>query len=222
MLEFFRALPMFSDVPGSALETLCRLSQIRHYKKNDVLVEQETDTSTVFFVKSGLIKLVHIDEEGRECIHRMVGEGFVLPGTSLFYHDPLPEFVYSVTDTTILEVSQTEFERWIEPYSTALIQLAGEMNRRLYHMYEWSHQLAVSDAEQRVHYFLEQLVSNFGRMESDGVHINLPVTQTEIAQMVGVRRESLNRILKELQRKKVLHLRHQAWVVSLDWQTQIC
>lgn len=220
MLDFFRALPMFSDIPDSALEVLSQRSHSHHYQKNHMLIEQNANESTVFFIQTGLVKLVRMDEEGRECIHRVVGNGFILPGTSLFYHDPLPEFVYCLTETTVIEVGQEDFEQWIETYPKALIQLAGEMNRRLYHMYEWSHQLAVSDVQQRVRYFLEQMMK-YGQTQADGVHIDLPVTQTEIAQMLGVRRESVNRIWNELRRKNVLSFRHSSWVLCHDWQAKI-
>lgn len=221
MFDFFRSLPMFSDIPNAALETLCQQSSTRHYRKNHMMIEQESSDSTVFFIQSGFIKMLRMDDEGRECIHRIAGEGFVLPGTSLFYHDPLPEFVYCLTDVTVIEIPQQTFEQWIEPFSKALIQLAGEMNRRLYHMYEWSHQIAVSDVHERVCYFLEELITTYGRVEADGVHVTLPLTQAEIAQMLGVRRESVNRIWNELRRKQVLQLHKASWVVSHDWQTRI-
>ncbi|QSO51995.1 Crp/Fnr family transcriptional regulator [Alicyclobacillus curvatus] len=222
MLDFFSTLPLFSDVPTSALESLCKLSHTAHHRKNKMLIGQQANERTIFFIQSGYVKLVRVDEDGRECIHRIVRDEFFLPGTSLFYHDPLPVSAYCLTDATIIEVPQAEFERWLEPFPKTITRIAGEMNRRLYQMYEWAHQLAVSGTLERVHFFLDQLATTYGYTEADGVHIDLPVTQTEIAQMLGVSRESVNRVWNTLRRSHLLHVQNQSWVLSPDWQKCIC
>ncbi|KPV42216.1 Crp/Fnr family transcriptional regulator [Alicyclobacillus ferrooxydans] len=221
MLDFFSTLPLFSDVPQSALEDLCQFSHRRQYIKHSMLIGQHANVRTVFFIQSGLVKLVHLDEEGRECIHRIVQGGFFLPGTSLFFHDPLPVYAYCLTDTSIIEVPQADFERWVQPFPKTIMQIAGEMNRRLYKMYEFAHQLAVSGTSERLRFFLEQLATDYGSKEADGVHIDLPVTQTEIAQMLGVSRESVNRVWNSLRRSRALRIQNQSWVLSHDWQAHI-
>lgn len=221
MFDFFAGLPLFADVPKSALQSLSTISHITHYPKNKLLIGQQADQKTVFFIQSGTVKLVRLDEEGRECIHRIVRDGFFLPGTSLFYHDPLPVSGYCITDATIIETPQLEFERWIEPFPKTIMRVAGEMNRRLYLMYEWTHRLAVSGTPERVHFLLDQLATTYGHTEADGVHIDLPVTQTEIAQMLGVSRESVNRVWNTLRRSHVLQGQSQSWVLAPDWQTHM-
>lgn len=221
MFEFFRTLSLLSDVPDSAIQTLCKLSRQQFYNRNDILIEQEANVGTVFFVQSGFIKLVRMDEEGRECIQRIVGEGFLLPGTSLFYHDPLPTFAHCLTDATVIAVAQRDFEEWVAPFSKTLMRLAGEMNRRVYHMYQWTHQLAVSDTTQRVHYFLQYWASTYGYPETDGVHIDFPITQTEMAQLLGIRRESVNRVWNDLRKRRVLRGHNQSWILDADWHVQI-
>ncbi|MCL6452803.1 MAG: Crp/Fnr family transcriptional regulator [Alicyclobacillus sp.] len=221
MFHVFRKLPVFAEVPDSALRTLCEFSCERYVRKHGLVLEQESTRPTVLFVAAGHLKLVRIDEEGREYIQRIVRDGYLLPGTSLFSHRPLPVYVYALTEATVIETCQRDFEQWLLGYPTALAGLVNEFNRRIDDMYERSHHLAVSPATQRVRYFLEQLVEQYGSAEADGVHIQLPVTQTEIAQLLGVRRESVNRIWNQLRRRRVLQLQNQSWVLSHDWMAQI-
>lgn len=220
MLDFFSALPLFADVPKSALESLSKMSHVIYHPKNKMLIAQEANERTVFFIQFGYVKLSRLDEEGRECIHRVVKDGFFLPGSGLFYHDPLPISACSMTKTSVIEVPQIEFERWLEQFPKAMMRVAGEMNRRLYLMYQWAHQLAVSGISERLHFLLTQLATTYGYTEADGVHIDLPVTQREIAQMLGVSRESVNRVWSSLVRSHVLRVQHQSWVLSPDWQLQ--
>jgi CRP/FNR family cyclic AMP-dependent transcriptional regulator len=62
---------------------------------------------------------------------------------------------------------------------------------------------------------LRRLAEWSGRPVKDGVRITLPMTQQELAALVGTSRESVNRALATLRRQGKVHLDN-GWIVLLD------
>jgi CRP/FNR family cyclic AMP-dependent transcriptional regulator len=50
----------------------------------------------------------------------------------------------------------------------------------------------------------------------DGIHVKLPVTHGEMAHMIGLTRESVNRIRNQLRREGVISGDRDEWILHLD------
>ena len=214
-------IALLQDLPEQALSYLGSLGRIQHFDRNEYISLQGHGNGKVLFIQKGTAKVVHTDEDGREYIHNIIGEGYLLPGASLFSHESLPASVQSMTDSTVIVIPQVSFEEVVLQYPCTLKKLIMEMNRRIYQLYDWQQKLAVGDSNDKMMSLLNRLADEHGNCKTDGIHIKLPITQMEMAQIIGVRRESLNRMWSRLQKKSVVVIQNNEWILSSTWRSQL-
>ena len=85
-----------------------------------------------------------------------------------------------------------------------LLHSLGELARRVT---EQASDLVFLDLAGRVAKRLVQLADRDGRAEGDAILLQLPLTQSELAEMVGGSRQSVNQILKTFESRGFLELR---------------
>src|SRR5690606_8888875 len=62
------------------------------------------------------------------------------------------------------------------------------------------------DVQQKVIQSLLHLVQEYGIVKEDGILISIPLTHQDLANMLGMSRESVNRVLNQLKKEKILSI----------------
>jgi CRP-like cAMP-binding protein len=75
--------------------------------------------------------------------------------------------------------------------------------------------LASLDIAQRLARKLMELAQNYGRVEKNGVRINMTLTQSDLASLVGATRESINKSLRDFRQREWIYL-EQGHITILD------
>jgi CRP-like cAMP-binding protein len=66
--------------------------------------------------------------------------------------------------------------------------------------------LAYENVEERLAHILLSLGQRYGVHEQDGLRIDLPLSQQDLAEMVGASRQMVNRELRKLAEKGLIHV----------------
>ncbi len=70
---------------------------------------------------------------------------------------------------------------------------------------------------------LIRLCNSYGVQRDDGIYISSKQTHTDLAEMIGATRESVNRMLNDLKTRGVLSYEHQHLVIhDLNYLRDIC
>jgi CRP-like cAMP-binding protein len=75
--------------------------------------------------------------------------------------------------------------------------------------------LASLDIAQRLARKLMELAQNYGRVEKNGVRINMTLTQSNLASLIGATRESINKSLRDFRQRGWIHW-EQGHITILD------
>ena len=68
MLDLLRSIPLFSGFDEAATEKVAALVKTRSFKKNAVVVTQGDDTTSVYIVIDGRLRVFRDDADGNEVI----------------------------------------------------------------------------------------------------------------------------------------------------------
>ena len=79
-------------------------------------------------------------------------------------------------------------------------------SRSVYDQVNRISQLACLPARHRIEYFFRQLISALGLKQQKDITLPLPLKNSEIAALVAVTPEYFSRMLKEMQREKVIRI----------------
>jgi len=138
--------------------------------------------------------------QGNDLVLAVLGAGDFFGDLSLLDGRPRSASAAATSDTTLLALERTDFIALITSRPEAAMAVLEAVSRRLRETDEMAADLAFLDVPGRLAKKLLDLAASNGVQKSSGVLIDLAVTQEELANMIGVTRESVNRNLSDFKK----------------------
>ncbi|WP_245629145.1 Crp/Fnr family transcriptional regulator [Alicyclobacillus shizuokensis] len=213
-LDVLRDMELFSDLSPEELSRVSSLTMERRCQRGDTVFLQGQERERVFFIRSGLVKIYKVDEEGREHIMNILGRGQMFPHVGFFDTSPYPATAEVLAPSILYAIRCRAFDELLVEYPDIARKVMRVMGRKILDLQAKLQELALFDARERVIALLRHFSEEHGEPAADGIHIRLPVTHGEMARMIGITRESVNRIWNDLRRQGVLHGDRDDWTVN--------
>lgn len=194
--------PGLSDGPFKTLAHSCL--PVKFCRKGYWLVTQGDPVDCLYIVQEGRIMLTRMSSSGKEVILGFAGPGQFFGEVSLLNGGESSFNALAIQPTALLVVRRRAFASVLEDPDSArslLEVLAG----RCQSAWEQVELLGCCSLSERLNAALLMLCREHGVRTSEGIEI--PVNQSQLASMVGVTRESLNRQIRELREKTVLRIK---------------
>lgn len=179
-------------------------------------VYSEGDPSeSVYYLESGLVKLYKRDNENKEIILQILAPGELFGEQALGTEatrnvsaEILQEGVlYAIPRETFLNFCDERPTLW-RAVSELLITRKRELEKKI-------ELLCLQDVEYRILYYLAELANLFG--VKNGQEVSVPLSQGELASLIGATRETTSTTLNTLARRGLIRLgRRQLILCSLD------
>jgi CRP/FNR family cyclic AMP-dependent transcriptional regulator len=185
---------LFAGLSERDMEDVSKLAVIRHYPKNTLVLCEGDNSDSLYVVLSGKVKVFLSDEEGKEVILNVQGEGEYFGELALLDNAPRSASVMTVDDTKLAIISKPAFEKCMEKNPGISLKISQGLAQRLRCLSENVRNLALMDVYGRVARTLLDMAE-----DRDGEQvIQQKLTQRDIASMVGASREMVSRILRDL------------------------
>jgi CRP/FNR family cyclic AMP-dependent transcriptional regulator len=174
---------------------------VRTVERGLPVYEIGEESRSLFFIRRGLVKIGTVTPDGHEFIYglrqdgEIFGELCALPG-------PRRDRALALERTTLVSMPLETLLCAIQADGEALRQFVGLCSASLSDAYEQLHLVAFGDTVERLVSLLVRLGGRLGRPAGRSVEISAYVTQEEIAQMIGVRRERLSTAMNFLRKRR--------------------
>lgn len=187
-------------------EVLENLSRPYVFPKGVELFRQDFLPEYVYYLESGLIKLIFDSEDGHEVIITLARPGCVLGASEAILGRPYAVSAITVQRCRLRCIPASGFLETLETDHLLSLLVNRVLSREICYHLAHSAELAVFDARSR----LEQLLWNLiATVKLDGqkgmVRLQLPITHEEIAELIAVTPQYLSRLFKLLTNEGVLH-----------------
>ncbi|HTE58297.1 MAG TPA: Crp/Fnr family transcriptional regulator [Verrucomicrobiae bacterium] len=192
--------------------------RIKRFQKGELILCQGETPDCAFIVKQGVVKTYNLTLQGEEKPIGFDVEHDIFPVAWVFTKVRYVQYYYEAfTDCEVYCVP-------IKPYVDYLRKSPDEMMTMLTHLVDKyiSIQMRVNALEQskapsKVINTIHFLCLRFGvEVKKDTVCIELPLTQQDLANFVGLTRETTGIELKKLQRAGVLTYKKRNYIVRTD------
>ncbi|MBA3757693.1 Crp/Fnr family transcriptional regulator [Candidatus Saccharibacteria bacterium] len=203
-----------------SVETLLeeRFSQHRllTIKKGRPLLYQGEIPQMVFLIKSGVVKMYNITNTGEERIVGYEFNGGLLPVEWLFGRSPVSLYYSDTyTDCQLYRITRSELLKYID----SDLEMSSALLQRSISMYIGAtihlHALEQSKAANKLIYILQYLVMRFGKpVDSTHSKIDLRLTHQDIANLIGITRETASTEMGKLAKAGVLKIKDYHYVVN--------
>lgn len=186
--ELLREIVLFADFDDATIETLAASAEVRILKRGDVLFAENDLPADLFVTLSGRIAMVNRSVDGRESVVALMEDG------DLFGEMPLFDGNNRSTDGRALEPSEV----LVIPYEP-LRKIYSEDPAQLWRVVELlAGRLRTMDGVLADSVFLDvtgRTAKRLLEIAGDSDDFSLPVTQEELAGMVGASRERVNKAI---------------------------
>jgi CRP/FNR family transcriptional regulator len=205
---------LFAGVDEEVLETLAEKAIHRRYRKGNVIFVQGEQGERCFTIVQGSVKISAYHSDGREAVIAVLGPGDVFGELSLFDQAPRSADATAIEDSEVLSLDTKAITEAIASFPDLGLSLLRVLGRRLRHTNEALQDIAFFDVPGRVARRIADLAESYGQPTDEGVLIELPLSQENLAQMVGATRESVNKALALLKRRGLVSRIGRRYLVS--------
>jgi CRP-like cAMP-binding protein len=190
----------------SALASMPEVSRLASLRRSTSLFSQDQVADSVYFIEDGLVKLTRTNDRGGRIILSICGPGHLIGDEAL--GDDAPQY-YSeaevLSTANLLRVPRETLAHAIShtpDLSNAVISYVLQRKRTLAMKVEL---LCLHDVEHRILHYLAELSALVKPLE-DGEGYQVPITQLELADLIGATRETTSTTLNQLERRGLVKL----------------
>jgi CRP/FNR family cyclic AMP-dependent transcriptional regulator len=159
--------------------------------KGEVLFRQGEE-GPLYLIKSGLLKIVRLQEDGTPFLFNIIVPGETIPHHSLISPKEYHGTAIALMKTEAEPILPSAWYKRLHDTPETYAEIALQLQTKLRMMQERIDQLTTISPKERVERLQEWFATYIGIIPIYDI-----LTQTEIAQLVGLRRETVNRILRE-------------------------
>ncbi len=197
MSETLAAVPLFAGLDDDGLAGLMRGMRIRKFRRGETVFHVGDPGDALFIVVSGSIKITLPADSGDEAILATLRPGDFFGELALLDGAPRSATAIAIEATETYILARDRFRELIstDPImrETVLATLAAEVRRLTHHVEE----LHFLDITGRLASRLARMANEGGatRLADGSVRLAGPLTQGDLAAMIGCTRQSVNKLL---------------------------
>lgn len=211
--KLIRDVPLLARLGGEDVRSLAQRGRVRNYSSGTVLFHEGEPGDSLHVVVEGRIRVAVVSPTGEEATVAYIGPGDCVGEFSIFDGRPRSASAIASERTKTFVVTRDAFVEWLEDRPTAALALLETLSLRLRRADEQLADLSFLDLPHRLAKQLLHLSQAHGEKTDGGARLR--VTPGELASMLAVSRESVNKQLNFVQREGWITL-GRGWVRVLD------
>ena len=195
-MELVKRQPLFASLPPAMLSRLLEGAKTLDLAKGDLLFRREDPATSFYVVLGGWVKLYRETEDGEEAVLGVFrrGEGFA--EAAAFLGRGYPASAQAAEPARVLCIKVDRFLRQLHETPEIAVNMLASMSRHLHRLMTDVEQLKTRSATRRMVEFLLRLCS----VKEGPQVIALPYDKNLISARLGMKPESLSRILAKLRK----------------------
>ncbi len=189
-----KTFSLFHGLPDATLEEVSKSAMMRRFPRGQAVVLAGDQTDFVYFVLTGSLKVIVSDEDGREVILSILGQGELFGEMGIFGEHPRSASVVSVMPSDLIMIAKSDFRHLMHDTFEVAWRMMCNLADRLRNADRKIESLALMDVYGRVARLLIEMSE-----EVDGQSLVVSkISKQDIAKMIGASREMVSRVMKDL------------------------
>lgn len=185
-------VPIFKHLSPEDIEQVHQFIRPKHFKKGESVQLANHYVPKLLVLNRGKAKVYRTDESGNEQIIRILQPGDYIGETAVFNDSAVQYDTLALEDSSFCTLGKDNLHQMLIEHPDLGIKILGDLSQRLQTAEAQLESLGQQPAEQRLLGALHQYAE--GRRT-----FTLSISKKDLANQIGVRPETLSRLLKRLQ-----------------------
>ena len=180
------------------------IAREHRYAKGNYIFQANQPNDTVYILLNGRVKIIRLATGGKELI-----QWFCMPGEifGLSEDDETPYrglYAQTLSKSDLLRIPKQDFDQLLLDHPRLALVIVKQLASRLRTLGNILLYLTSDDAQSRFVKLIRRLSACYGRHEGKAVYIDVHLTHQEMADMIGVCRQTVSSMLGEYKRAGIL------------------
>lgn len=199
-------VPIFASLNKDELRQVVSLIVQRRYEKDSLIISEGSVPQNFIVVSIGKIKVYGYSQDGKEQIMYILTNGDFFGARNLI-HDRKADFnAQAMEDTVVCMIQRQKFQELLFKFPSISIKIMDVLCDRLEKMESMFRKISPKDVDSRVNMMLLELSQKYGRKQENGILIELPMSREEMANYIGVARETVSRKITLLKDEGIIEI----------------
>jgi CRP/FNR family cyclic AMP-dependent transcriptional regulator len=199
-VDTLKAIQLFSTLSSDELAEVGRRVSKKRFKKNEVILYEEDTNEFIYMILEGGVKVVQTSEDGKETILAMHQPSDFFGEMTLIDGKTVPATVVATEDSQVAIISRKDFKSMLYGQNKVLERLLEILCGRLRESWDKIKILTYKDASLRIKMLFVMLSGEYGEKTPEGVTLKVKLTHQSVADMTGLARETVTRVLDRWQK----------------------
>ena len=214
--QALQSVPFFSNLKQEEIGQLADRLVLRRFSLGQVIFHHGDPGGLLYIISHGKVKITHSTIDGQEALLAILGEGDFFGELALLDDSPRSATAEAVASTETLTLHRTDFRRFIGSNPDFAMHVLQAMARHIRRLNSQLSDIFFLDLAGRLARTLLRLADQHGRLVEGGTLIDLTLTQTDLAEMTGATRVSINKALGRFRRAGWVTVKGRRFTI-LNW-----
>jgi len=208
---FLEAIPGFSGLPPEDLRKIAGLALSRTFEKGETIFFEGQEGEGFYVVQRGSLKVFKASPEGKEVILHLCGPGDHLGHAAVFEGSTFPASAEALEKCLLYFFSREAILGLIAREPNIALHMLAVLSFKLRELTLQVENLALKEVPGRLASYLLHL-REAGKERNRDV-LDLEISRTELARVLGTTPETLSRILGKMTARKILEISRRHLVI---------
>ncbi|ODR93703.1 Crp/Fnr family transcriptional regulator [Methyloceanibacter marginalis] len=193
--NLIQALPVFSAMGEPELDDVIAHAKAQRIPKGTAVFQQGEKANSFFVLLHGRLKVVKTTPHGQQMIIRFVHPGDIYGIAKALRREDYPATATAVVDSVTLVWPAQIWDEFVASHPAFAVNVMQTMGDRLQEAHARIKELSTEEVEHRVAHTVLRLITQSGKQTDEGVLVDFPITQQELAEASGTTLHSVSRTL---------------------------
>lgn len=205
-VDILMNIELFSSLTERELLEISEKITVKEFLKNETILREEDTSEYMYIIVFGKAKAFRTSLSGKETILAIHGEGDHFGELSLIDGKTAPATVSALENSLVALISRDDFFALLYEHRKLMEKLFEFLCRRIRESWKLVQILNFKNASHRVKMLFLMLSEEHGRKTKDGIIIMVRLTHQDIADMTGLTRETVTRVLDKWRKDKTIRI----------------
>lgn len=204
--ELFQSHFLLGRMNRQEIDALLAYTRVERYRAGREIFSKGSPGDSMMAVLKGRVRISSLSPEGKEIVLNIIDPGEIFGEIALLDGKERTADATAMTDCELLVLSRRDFLPLLERDAHLCLLLLLVLCERLRRTSEQLEDVLFRHLQSRLAKTLLRLACSAGGPAGPALHIDLKLSQRELANLVGGTRESINKHLQVLQRSGIIGL----------------
>lgn len=203
-LWYLENFNLFTSLKQDSIMELNKMTKDKEIEKNQPIYFPNEPSTSIYFLKTGRVKISRYSDDGKEMIMAFINPGEVFGEMAYLGEEERTDIAVTVEPSYICAINKDDFAAFIQNNPALTLKITRLIGLKLKSYSERIEDLVFKDAKQRVISFLVKLSEENGKKIGEQIFVKPFLKHQDIADLTACARQTVNDVLTDLREKGII------------------